>query len=103
MLNALPLVLEVSATQATWAKFVIDEMFIEASKKTANRVTEKHRNFGLLFPPQSDILENEVQTAQHMAVVVFYQNLALVDRPNNIDAWLCGMFYRPDYVTFSTH
>ena len=81
------------AIYATRPKFVTDEMFIEAAKATADQVTEKQRKLGMLFPPQSNILDTEVRTAERVAELVFEGNLARVDPPRNISDWLRGMLY----------
>ena len=82
---------------ATRTKRVTDEMFIEAAKATADQVTDEQLKKGLLFPPQSNILEAEVRTAVRIAALVFKRNLARVDQPKNINAWLRAMLYKPQY------
>ena len=88
------------AVYATRAKRVTDEMFVEAAKATADQVTDKQRENSLLFPPQSNILETEVTTAERVATLVFKRNLARVDEPKNIRAWLRGMLYKPEYTNY---
>lgn len=86
------------AIYATRPKFVTDEMFIEAAKATADQVTEKQRKLGMLFPPQSNILETEVRTAERVARLVFEGNLERVDPPKDIRDWLRAMLYNPKYT-----
>ena len=50
-----------------------------------------------LFPPQSNILETEVATAERVATLVFERNLARVDEPKDVSAWLRGTLYKPEY------
>jgi malate dehydrogenase (oxaloacetate-decarboxylating)(NADP+) len=83
---------------ATHAKFVTDEMFIEAARATVDQVSDEQRKMGLLFPPQSNILETEVRTVKRVAGLVFERNLARVDEPNDINAWLRAMLYKPEYT-----
>ena len=45
------------------ARRVTDEMFIEAARATADQVTEDQRERGMLFPPQSNVIEIEVRTS----------------------------------------
>jgi malate dehydrogenase (oxaloacetate-decarboxylating)(NADP+) len=52
---------------------------------------------GRLFPPQSNILEVEVQTAARVAKVVFDAGLATVKRPTDIRSWIEGQLYNPQY------
>jgi malate dehydrogenase (oxaloacetate-decarboxylating)(NADP+) len=82
---------------ATAAKRVTDEMFIEAARATADQVTDDQRERGILFPPQSDVLETEVRTAERVAKLAFERNLAQAERPKDISAWMRGMLYRPEY------
>lgn len=58
------------AIYATCSKFVTDEMFIEAARATADQVTDKQKNMGILFPPQSNVLDTEVRTAERVARLV---------------------------------
>jgi malate dehydrogenase (oxaloacetate-decarboxylating)(NADP+) len=85
------------AVHATRAKRVTDEMFIEAARATADQVTDEQRGKGMLFPPQTHVLETEVGTAERVAALVFERNLAQVDRPKDIRSWLKAMLYKPEY------
>jgi malate dehydrogenase (oxaloacetate-decarboxylating)(NADP+) len=89
------------AIYATRPKFVTDEMFIEAAKATADQVTEKQCKMGMLFPPQSNILDTEVRTAERVAKLVFERSLARVDPPKDISDWLRAMLYKPEYIDSS--
>jgi malate dehydrogenase (oxaloacetate-decarboxylating)(NADP+) len=82
---------------ATHPKFVTDEMFIEAARATADQVTDKQRKMGMLFPPQSNVLDTEVRTAERVARLVFERSLARVDPPKDINTWLRAMLYKPEY------
>jgi malate dehydrogenase (oxaloacetate-decarboxylating)(NADP+) len=85
------------AVYATKAKRVTDEMFIEAARATGDQVTDEQRERGMLFPPQSNVLDTEVGTAERVAKLAFDRNLAQVERPKDIHAWLRGMLYKPEY------
>jgi malate dehydrogenase (oxaloacetate-decarboxylating)(NADP+) len=85
------------AIYVTNAKRVTDEMFIEAAHAVADQVTSDQLKLGMLFPPQSDILEVEVQTAARVAKLVFDAGLARVDRPTNMDAFIRRHLYKPEY------
>jgi malate dehydrogenase (oxaloacetate-decarboxylating)(NADP+) len=52
---------------------------------------------GMLFPPQSNILEVEVQTAARVAKVVFDAGLSRVDRPTDMVAFIRQHVYKPQY------
>lgn len=85
------------AVYATHARRVTDEMFVEAAKATAEQVTDEQRDMGLLFPPQSNILETEVHTAVRVATLIFDRQLARVERPTSVDMWLREIVYKPQY------
>jgi malate dehydrogenase (oxaloacetate-decarboxylating)(NADP+) len=85
------------AIYATNAKRVTDEMFIEAAHAVADQVTPEQLKLGMLFPPQSNILEVEVQTAARVAKLVFDAGLARVDRPANMETFIRRHLYKPEY------
>ena len=85
------------AVYATKAKRVTDEMFIEAAQATADQVTPEQLKLGMLFPPQSNILETEVTTATRVAEFTFEKGLAQVERPRDIRTWIEGQLYTPRY------
>jgi malate dehydrogenase (oxaloacetate-decarboxylating)(NADP+) len=88
------------AIYATQPKFVTDEMFIEAAHALADQVTPAELEQGLLFPPQSNILETEIKVAARVAKVVFDRNLACVDQPDDYEAFIRSHVYKPEYRTF---
>jgi malate dehydrogenase (oxaloacetate-decarboxylating)(NADP+) len=85
------------AIYATNAKRVTDEMFIEAAHAVADQVTSEQLKLGMLFPPQSNILEVEIQTAARVAKIVFDAGLARVNRPNNLVGFIRQHVYKPEY------
>jgi malate dehydrogenase (oxaloacetate-decarboxylating)(NADP+) len=85
------------AIYATNAKRVTDEMFIEAAHAVADQVTPAQLKLGMLFPPQSNILETEIKTAARVARVVFDSNLAGVERPDDCEAFIRSHLYKPEY------
>jgi malate dehydrogenase (oxaloacetate-decarboxylating)(NADP+) len=85
------------AIYATQAKRVTDEMFIEAAHALADQVTPEQLKQGLLYPPQSNILETEIKTAARVAKVVFDGNLARVARPADYEAFIRSHVYKPEY------
>jgi malate dehydrogenase (oxaloacetate-decarboxylating)(NADP+) len=85
------------AIYATNAKRATDEMFIEAAHAVADQVTPEELKLGMLFPPQSNILEVEVQTAARVAKLVFDSGLARVDRPADMEAFIRQHLYKPEY------
>src|SRR6516225_6493532 len=85
------------AIYATNAKRVTDAMFIEAAHAVADQVTPEQLKLGMLFPPQSNILEVELQTAARVAKLVFDSDLARVDRPADMEALIRRHVYKPEY------
>jgi malate dehydrogenase (oxaloacetate-decarboxylating)(NADP+) len=85
------------AIYATNAKRVTDEMFIEAAHAVADQVTPEQLKLGMLFPPQSNILEVEIQTAARVANLVFDSGLARVERPSDMVSFIREHVYKPEY------
>jgi malate dehydrogenase (oxaloacetate-decarboxylating)(NADP+) len=85
------------AIYATKARRVTDEMFIAAAKAVADQVTKAELDAGILYPPQSNILETEITTAERVAQVIFDRGLAGVKRPENLRAFLESQLYKPEY------
>jgi malate dehydrogenase (oxaloacetate-decarboxylating)(NADP+) len=63
----------------------------------ADQVTAEQLKLGMLFPPQSNILETEIKTAARVARLVFDSNLARVARPNDFEAFIRRHVYTPQY------
>src|SRR6516165_4635284 len=85
------------AIYATNAKRVTDEMFIEAAHAVADQVTAEQLRLGMLFPPQSNILQTEIQTAARVAKLVLDSGLARVPRPSDMVAFIREHVYKPGY------
>jgi malate dehydrogenase (oxaloacetate-decarboxylating)(NADP+) len=85
------------AVYATNAKRVSNEMFIEAAHAVSDQVTPEQLKLGMLFPPQSNILEVEIKTAARVARVVFESNLARVARPPDWEVFIRNHVYKPQY------
>ena len=87
------------AIHATNATRITDQMFIEAAHAVADQVTPEQLKLGMLFPPQSNILEVEVKTAARVAKLVFDAGLARVDRPADMEAFIRRHLCKPEYQT----
>jgi malate dehydrogenase (oxaloacetate-decarboxylating)(NADP+) len=85
------------AVLATEARRVTQGMFIVAAKAVAEQVTAGDLATGLIYPPQSHILEASLHTAVRIAQHVFDQGLASVPRPDNVEAHVRTAAYRPVY------
>ena len=90
------------AVHTTYAKRVTDEMFIEAAHAVAELVSPEQLKLGMLFPPQSNILETEIKVAARVASVVFESNLASVARPADYEAFIRSHVYKPEYRSLAS-
>jgi malate dehydrogenase (oxaloacetate-decarboxylating)(NADP+) len=70
---------------------------IEAAHAVTDQVTAEQLKLGMLFPPQSNILEVEIQTAARVATLAFDAGLARVDRPADMVAFIRQHVYKPEY------
>jgi malate dehydrogenase (oxaloacetate-decarboxylating)(NADP+) len=85
------------AVYATEATRVTDDLFILAARAVAEQVTEADLAQGLIYPPQSRILEASLHVAERIAAGIFERGLARVPRPADIAALIRERAYRPVY------
>jgi malate dehydrogenase (oxaloacetate-decarboxylating)(NADP+) len=85
------------AVLATEAVRVTEAMFIVAAQAVAEQVTQEALDSGLIYPPQSRILEASLHTATRIAEYIFDQGLAGTERPNDIAAHIRALAYQPRY------
>ncbi|HTT80197.1 MAG TPA: NAD-dependent malic enzyme [Stellaceae bacterium] len=85
------------AVFATEAMRVTEEMFIIAARAVAEQVTEEDLATGLIYPPQSHILEASLHVAERVAAYIFDNGLARVPRPDDVGALIRAQAYRPVY------
>jgi malate dehydrogenase (oxaloacetate-decarboxylating)(NADP+) len=85
------------AVFATEATRVTEEMFIVAAKAVAEQVTEQNLAAGLIYPPQSRILEASLHVAERLAAYIFDKGLARAPRPDDLGALIRTRTYRPVY------
>lgn len=85
------------AVLATEAKRVTERMFIVAAHAVAEQVTDADLASGLIYPPQSQILDASLHVAVKVATYAFDQGLARVARPADIAAHVRATAYRPRY------
>ena len=85
------------AVFATEATRVTEEMFLVAAQAVAEQVTEENLAVGLIYPPQSHILEASLHVAERIATSIFDHGLAGVKRPDDIGALIRSRVYRPVY------
>ena len=87
------------AIVATKARRVTDEMFVVAARAVADQVTQAELDSGLLYPPQSHILETEVAVAVKVAETIFARRLAGVEKPRDVRSFVEGQLYKPEYTS----
>ena len=85
------------AVFATEATRVTEEMFIVAAEAVAEQVTQENLSMGLIYPPQSHILEASLHVAERIAAFIFDQGLAGVKRPDDVGALVRARAYHPVY------
>jgi malate dehydrogenase (oxaloacetate-decarboxylating)(NADP+) len=86
------------AVLATESSRVPEELFITAAKAVADQVTEENLASGLIYPPQSHILEASLITAEKIAEVIFARGLARIAKPADIGAHIRSLAYKPQYT-----
>ncbi len=86
------------AVFATEATRVTEEMFIVAAQAVAEQVTEENLSMGLIYPPQSRILDASLHVAERIAAYIFDQGLTRVPRPEDVGALVRARAYRPVYA-----
>ena len=85
------------AVFATEASRVTEEMIIVAAQAVAEQVTEADLSMGLIYPPQSHILEASIHVAERIATYIFDHGLARATRPKDVGALIRANVYRPSY------
>jgi len=72
-------------------------MFLVAAKAVAEQVTEENLSTGLIYPPQSRILDASLHVAERVAAYIFDKGLARVARPDDVGSLIRTRAYRPVY------
>ena len=85
------------AVFGTEATRVTEEMFIVAAKAVAEQVTEEDLAMGLIYPPQSRILDASLHVAERVAAYIFNQGLARMPRPDDVSSLIRSRAYHPVY------
>lgn len=88
------------AVLATEASRVTQEMFICAAQAVAEQVTQDQLDSGLIYPPQSRILEASQHAATRVAQLIFDRGLARVPRPADVPAHVRRCAYSPVYTPY---
>jgi len=86
------------AVYATEASRVTQEMFIVAAKAVAEQVGQDSLDKGLIYPPQSRILDASLHVAVRVAEYIFDKGLARIPRPEDVKALISAKAYPPVYA-----
>jgi malate dehydrogenase (oxaloacetate-decarboxylating)(NADP+) len=70
---------------------------VVAARAVADQVTQAELDSGLLYPPQSHILETEVAVAVKVAETIFARKLAGIETPRDVRSFVEGQLYKPEY------
>jgi malate dehydrogenase (oxaloacetate-decarboxylating)(NADP+) len=89
------------AVYATEARRVTDEMFIIAAHAVAEQVSDENLAMGLIYPPQSRILEASLHVATRVAEHIYDAGLAGAPRPADVSAYVRSRTYHPAYPPLS--
>jgi malate dehydrogenase (oxaloacetate-decarboxylating)(NADP+) len=82
---------------ATKARRVTDEMFIAASYSLVSQLSEEQLNCGQVFPPLKQIRQVETIVAADVAEYIFANDLAGIERPEDIESFIKEKMYRAEY------
>ncbi len=65
----------------------------------ADQVTQSELDSGLLYPPQSQILETEIAVAVKVPETIFSRNLAGAQEPRDVRSFIEGQLYKLEYTS----
>jgi malate dehydrogenase (oxaloacetate-decarboxylating)(NADP+) len=86
---------------AARASRVSDEMFMAAARTLADTVTEQDLVQGSLYPPLSRIREVSARIAASVAEVAFAADLAEIEPPADLLAFIHSQMYDPHYHSYA--
>ena len=73
-----------------------------AARAVAGQVTEAELDAGLLYPPQSTILQTEIAVAVKVTETIFARGLAGENQPADVQKFIERQLYQPEYPTWYT-
>ncbi|MFO1406752.1 MAG: NAD-dependent malic enzyme [Steroidobacteraceae bacterium] len=80
---------------------VTDGMFMAAARTLAAHVSEGDLAQGSLYPPLSRVRDVSAHIATAVAEVAFEQQLAGIDRPDDLLGYVRSQTYEPDYAPYA--
>jgi malate dehydrogenase (oxaloacetate-decarboxylating)(NADP+) len=87
---------------ATGASRVTDAMFMAAARTLADRVRQYDLDQGSLYPPLTEIRDVSAHIATAVAEVAFQDDLADIDRPDDLHEFIRSHMYDPRYLSYIT-
>ena len=85
---------------AVEARLISDEMFLNAAQTLSLCLTEEELAGGSVYPKLTRIREVSLQIAVAVAQTAFEQNLAGIERPLDLRAFIAEQMYDPRYENF---
>ena len=83
---------------ASGARRITDAMLLAAARQVAAETTDADRRMGLVYPPQSRLLQTELAVARRVAEVAFQSKLASLPEPASLEAQIASLAYDPSYA-----
>jgi malate dehydrogenase (oxaloacetate-decarboxylating)(NADP+) len=90
------------AVYATQARRVTQQMFIRAARSVASQVRDEELAMGLIYPPQSRILETSLAVAAEVAEEIQGAGLARAEVAGSWKEEIAKLAYRPVYPELGT-
>ena len=85
---------------ASQAKHVTEDMFLAAAETLAKQVSQADFENGRLYPPLNTIRQISLKIAVAVAELAFNKELARVQRPDNVGAFIQSQMYEPHYASY---
>jgi malate dehydrogenase (oxaloacetate-decarboxylating)(NADP+) len=83
------------------ASRVTDRMFYAAARSLAEQVGEDSLSVGRLYPDLTLIREISTQIAVAVCEVAFDEDLAGIDRPEDLEGYVRSRMFDPHYVPYA--
>ena len=79
------------------ATHITNEMFLTSARSLADQVSEEDLASATLFPPLRTIRDVSLQIAVDVAEKAYEQDIAQLDKPNDLKAYISNLMYDPSY------
>ena len=85
---------------ASRASQVTNEMFLAAARTVAREVSETDLRIGRIYPPLPRIREVSLVIAVEVAEIAYRQGLATTARPDDLQEYIAGLMWEPEYISY---